>query len=350
MAKRWVEQGHDVTLLTSGFPGAPKAEQIDGLRIRRIGRLRSGSFHVRVQRELMHLRGFDLVVESVNTIPYLTPWHSSLPSTVTLVHQLAVDVWDAEVPKPLAWLGRRIERRMLRVYRDARVAAVSSSTREDLERLGLTHVTVVSPGRDDPPDTAVAVPKEPVPTFLFVGRLSANKRPDHALEAFRAIQRDLPDAQLWIVGQGPMAPELSESLPIGATLLGRVSRAELYERMARAHCLLVPSVREGWGLVVIEAGSVGTPAVGYDVPGLRDSIRNGETGRLAPAGDQQTLARVAVELVDSARYDEVCQAATAWAARFSWQKTASELIAFGPDAAEASIPTLEEAPVAVEMQ
>ena len=69
-------------------------------------------------------------------------------------------------------------------------------------------------------------------------------------------------------------------LPPGAELLGRLSRRELYERMARAHCLLVPSVREGWGLVVVEANAVGTPAVGYDVRGIRDSIRPGETGVL----------------------------------------------------------------------
>src|SRR5256885_167117 len=80
------------------------------------------------------------------------------------------------------------------------------------------------------------------------------------------------------------------SLPQDAELLGHVSRTELYERMARAHCLLVPSVREGWGLVVTEANAVGTPAVGYDVPGLRDSIHAGETGLLAEAGNPAALA------------------------------------------------------------
>jgi glycosyltransferase involved in cell wall biosynthesis len=49
--------------------------------------------------------------------------------------------------------------------------------------------------------------------------------------------------------------------------------------LSRAHIILVPAVREGWGLVVTEANAMGTPAIGYDdVPGLRDSIRHGETG------------------------------------------------------------------------
>jgi glycosyltransferase involved in cell wall biosynthesis len=102
--------------------------------------------------------------------------------------------------------------------------------------------------------------------------------------------------------------------------------------MARAHWLVVPSVREGWGLVVIEANSVGTPAIGYDVPGLRDSIRPGRTGRLAAAGDPAALASEAVEVLkDPARYESMRRAAIEWSRCFSWDATAAELMALGAD-------------------
>jgi glycosyltransferase involved in cell wall biosynthesis len=163
------------------------------------------------------------------------------------------------------------------------------------------------------------------------------------------IRRDLPAAQLWIIGRGPLEPELGKSLPAGATLLGRVSRVELYERMARAHCLLVPSVREGWGLVVIEANSVGTPAVGYDIPGLRDSIRAGCTGGLARAGDPEALARSALELVaQTARYAETRESAMDWAKQFSWEATAAELMACGIDLAEVEVTASESNLLAIE--
>jgi glycosyltransferase involved in cell wall biosynthesis len=326
VARRWAEDGHEVTLLSSGFAGAPSTVEIDGVRVRRLGHLRAGSFHLRVQRELARLRGFDIVVESVNTIPFLTPlWRGRLPVVVALFHQLADDVWDAELPRPFARAGRRFERGLLGLYRDASVVAVSDSTRRDLEQLGFTNVNVVPNGRDEPPDLSY-VHKEPDPTFLFVGRLAANKRPDHAVAAFRAIQESIPQARLWLVGQGQLQAELAQNLPAGAEILGRLTRHELYERMARADCLLVPSVREGWGLVVIEANSVGTPAVGYDVPGLRDSIQHECTGRLAVAGDPQSLAREAVPLVcDSIRYAETCRRAVEWAERFSWDATAAAL-------------------------
>jgi glycosyltransferase involved in cell wall biosynthesis/O-antigen/teichoic acid export membrane protein len=327
VGRRWVEQGHEVTLLSSGFPGGPPVAEIDGVRVRRLGRLRTGSFHALVQRELARVRGFDFVVESINTIPFLTPvWRRRLPPTIALVHQLAVDVWDAELPRPMAHVGRRVERTLLQLYREAAVVAVSESTRADLVDLGFSNVRVVPPGLDEPPDVR-DLPKEPAPTFLFVGRLAANKRPTHAVAAFRTLKEKLPLAQLWVVGSGPLERELRETAPPDVTFFGRVSREELFTRMARAHGLLVPSIREGWGLVVVEANSVGTPAVGYDIPGLRDSIRAGETGLLSPAGDVEALAGEACSLLaDAERYGRMREAAIAWAGRFSWDATAMKLL------------------------
>jgi glycosyltransferase involved in cell wall biosynthesis len=292
-----------------------------------MGRLRTGSFHARAQKELARLSGFDVVIDEINTIPFFTPlWRWRLPPVVALIHQLAGDVWDAEVPRPFAALGRSLEPHALRLYQDVPVVTVSESTREDLLRLGLKDVQVVPNGRDQPPDFN-GLPKEASPTFLFVGRLAANKRPDHAVEAFTIIKGELPDARLWMVGRGPLEQKLQKTLPEGAEMLGYLPRQELYERMARAHCLLVPSVREGWGLVVIEANSVGTPAVGYDVPGVRDSIRPRETGLLAEAGDSQALGRQALELLrDEEEFATLCRHAIRWSAGFSWQATAGHLM------------------------
>ena len=326
IATRWVEQGHEVTLWTSSFAGSAKREFLDGVDVRRMGRLRTGSFHLLVQQELGRSNGFDVVIDEINTIPFFTPLRRDrLPPIVGLIHQMARDVWDAELPRPLAKFGRALEPRLLRVYKGVPLVTVSASTRKDLQEVGLHNVIVIPNGRDDPPP--VTVSKESAPTLLFVGRMNKNKRPDHAIEAFRRIKSTLPEAQLWMVGQGPLERVLKGDLPDGAVWLGHVSREELYQRMARAHVLVVPSVREGWGLVVIEANSVGTPAVGYDVPGIRDSIRHGETGLLASAGDAEALADQALTLLQNR---ETCAAITArateWSRGFSWDITAARLM------------------------
>jgi len=327
VARRWVTAGHQVSLLTSGFKGAKAVETIDGVRVRRRGRLRNGSFHLLAQRELARLRGVDVVVDEINTLPFFTPLSRPARLVVALVHQTAREVWSEELPRPLAAFGRWAEPKLLRLYRDVPVVTVSESTRDDLDGIGLEHVHVIHGGRDSPPPSARALPKEDVPTFLFVGRLERNKRPDHALEAFRSIADALPEARLWIIGRGRLEEKLRRNLPPGAEMLGYVSRTHLYECMARAHCLLVPSVREGWGLVVIEANSVGTPAVGYDVAGIRDSIRHGSTGLLVKPGRPGRLAEEAVRLVANPRlYDCLRTSALEWSGRFSWDSTAEELL------------------------
>jgi glycosyltransferase involved in cell wall biosynthesis len=325
IARRWVDRGYVVELVSAGFPGAAARETIDGVRVRRLGRLHNGTFHLLVQRELCRARSADVVVESINTLPFLALLHRRAVPVVALVYQLAAEVWDAELPRPFGAIGRHAEPKVLSLYRHVPTVTISPSTEQDLSRLGFRDLSVVRPGRDEPPTTAV-LEKEPTPTFAFVGRLEANKRPDHALAAFSLIGERLPNARLWVIGRGSFDERLRADAPPGAEILGRLTREELYDRLGRAHCLLVPSVREGWGLVVVEANAVGTPAVGYDVPGLRDSIVHERTGVLVPAGDPHALAAAAVNLVRDGRYSSIEKAARQWAAAFSWDRAADSLL------------------------
>jgi glycosyltransferase involved in cell wall biosynthesis len=138
------------------------------------------------------------------------------------------------------------------------------------------------------------VPKEPEPTVLFLGRLVAMKRPDHALEAFRVLRERVPSARLWMIGDGPLAGRLRARQAPGVELLGWMERDELLRRTAAAHVLVATSVREGWGLNVSEAAACGTPAIGYRVPGLVDSIA--ASGGLSVEPDPAALGEALVEL------------------------------------------------------
>jgi arabinofuranan 3-O-arabinosyltransferase len=154
--------------------------------------------------------------------------------------------------------------------------------------------------------TRTAVEKEPVPTIVFLGRLSANKRPEHAIRAFGLVRRQLPDAQMWVIGSGPQEARLRQAAGPGVIFLGRVPEEEKRERLARAHALVATSVREGWGLVVTEAAASGTVSIGYDVPGLRDSI--GASGGVLTRADPASLATGLVGLLSSVVADDGPQA------------------------------------------
>lgn len=293
VAESWVAGGHAVTLFCAKVPGRPGEDVEGGVRIvRRGGRL--GVY--RQARQFWRETGpdrFDLVIDAVNTRPFMTPRFVSGVPCVALVHQLCREIWWYETPFPVALAGRFwLERRWLAAYKRTPVLTVSESSRQSLNDYGLECVTVVPEGVE--PRARPSVPRERQPTILFVGRLVRNKRPDHAIRVFEKVVATVPDAQMWVVGDGPMRGRLEGSAPAGVRFFGRVDEARKRSLMARAHLLLVTSVREGWGLVVDEAAAMGTPSVGYDVPGIRDSVTaaGGELVAANPAAMAAGVARL----------------------------------------------------------
>ncbi len=328
VTSRWARHGNEVTLLTSRFPGSTNRESIGGVEVRRQGS--RYTVYRRSRREyLEHFRGrADIVVDEINTIPFLTPKYVHDGTRLfTLIHQLAREGWFYETPLPLAVLGRYVlEDRWLALYANLPTFTVSESTRRDLLDLGFTKVIVVPEGRpSDLPGPNVDKAKEP--TLLFVGRLKKYKLPQEAIAAYRLVRARLPEARLWIVGDGYMRTRLERHAPQGVTFFGRLGEEEKVALMRQAHVLLFPSVREGWGLGVTDANALGLPAIGYDVPGLRDSIRDGTTGILVPPHDVARMADAAVALLgDPQRRESLAQAAVAWASRLDWDVTADVML------------------------
>lgn len=327
VAKRWVEWGHQVTLFCAAVPDQPERDNENGIRIVR----RGSRFTVyREARKYYKAEGrgnFDVVLDAVNTRPFLAPKFVKDIPVVALIHQLAREIWHYEFPPPLAWLGRYVfEPLWLRVYRRVTVLAVSESTRTDLESLGLMRVTVVPEGLTIPPDLNTPL-KEQSPTLIFVGRLARNKRPHDAIAAFDIVRQRFPEAKLWVVGSGYLADELRMAPSDGVTYFGKVTQREKFDLLARAHILLAPSVREGWGLTVTEAGIVGTPAIGYNVPGLRDSIKDWETGVIVPENPND-MAQAAVRLLmDPDLATRLADGARRFSHSLDWSVTANRIFA-----------------------
>ena len=288
-----VARGHDVTLFASAIAGRPAEETKGGLHVvRRGGRL--GVY--RAARRFWKKDGegrFDVVVDEINTRPFLTPrWVRGTP-VVALIHQLAHEIWAYETPVPVSTLGRHVlEPWWLRAYRDVPALTVSESSAESLRRLhGWRDVTVVPEGHR--PHPVPAVPTEPEPTVVFLGRLVGMKRPQDAIEAFQVLSRHNAAARLWVIGDGPLLAKLETDAPDRVDFLGRLGWDDVLDRLARAHVLVATSVREGWGLNVSEAAMCGTPAIGYAVPGLVDSIR--ASGGALVEDDAESLGAALVD-------------------------------------------------------
>ena len=261
--------GHEVTFFAAHVDGAPNDEMVNGVRI-----IRRGS-RLGVYREARKFyKGapdyFDVILEEINTRPFFSYSWGKTP-VVHMIHQVAKDVWKYEAPFPISFVGRYFfEPRWLKRLVGQHVMTLSPSSADSLVEYGINDAIVVLPGSDD--SAVVMGEKSKSSSIVFLGRLVASKRPDHVIEAFRIVKKQVPDAELWMLGSGPMKKKLLRDLPEGADLFGHVSYEERQRRLSSAHVLVATTVREGWGLNVSEASAVGTPTIGYDSPGLRDSI------------------------------------------------------------------------------
>jgi glycosyltransferase involved in cell wall biosynthesis len=306
VARQWVREGHQVTLFCASAPRRPDRETVHGVQVVRRGGRYTVYRAARKWYRTLGTRPFDVVIDEVNTRPFLTPrWIKGTP-VVALIHQVCKEVWRYEMPLPIALLGRyALEPHWLRLYRNTLVLTVSASSADSLAAYGLRRIQVVPEGIG--PLQRPDVPKEAAPTLLFVGRLAGNKRPAEAVAAFKLLRRQLPEARLWILGEGPERGRLGS--PDRVTFWGRVDDDLKHELMARAHLLVVTSVREGWGLVVDEAAAMGTPTAAYDVAGLRDSVP--AAGGKCTLPTPEALAEVMLDML-SARSSPRAGGAVQW--------------------------------------
>lgn len=333
IARRWVSWGHRVTLFCASYPGAVGRETVDGIHIVRRGRQQTVHWEAYWQYRREFRGRCDIIVDEVNTVPFLAPLYAREP-VLMFSHQLAREVWRYEAPFPLSTVGYVLEPLYLQVYRRTPIMTVSQSTRDDLRRLGLLGPYSIIP---EAVDTQALTPlpsintKENRLTLAFVGRVVPSKRVDHILTALKGLHRaGVPEARLWVIGAWDDAyrRELdriiaSLGLKDNVTFYGHIDEATKELLLARAHALIMTSVREGWGLVVTEANLLGTPAVVYDVPGLRDSTRDGETGSVCKSNTPEAIVHAVMSLHrDPALYARLRTCAWSTAQSLNWDRTA----------------------------
>lgn len=317
---RLVRFGYELTLFSSQFKNGLDHEDIAGIHI-----IREGTRYSVYQKARDHYIKFgdhyDVIIDEINTRPFLTPKFVKGKPILALFHQMAREFWFYETPFPLNYIGYYyLEKKWLSYYRDVPTVTVSESSKKDLEELGFKKIFMAPEGLSVTPLSDVPQ-KEPQPTIIYTGRLKKAKLPHHAIQAFSIIKQEIPDAKMWVLGDGYMMDELKSMNVKDVTFYGHVKNELKYELMGRAHLALVPAVREGWGLVVTESNAMGTPAVAYNVPGLRDSVRDELTGILVE-NTPEHLARAAIMLLkDGERLARLSHQALEYSKNFSWDNT-----------------------------
>ena len=329
--ERLASRGHEITLLCGGWPGCPPRASLDGIDVHRVGTRHTFALKVfRYWARHLRDRPFDILFEDINKAPLYTPlWRGNARPVVCVPHLFGGTAFQ-ELAWPLAtavWLS---ERPLPLVYRRVPFQAISDGTADDLVRRGIAreHVTVIHPGVSFDHYTPMASERAAHPTFAYVGRLKKYKGVDLVIRGFARLAD--PSATLEIAGAGDFRPALealAASLDLGARVrfLGFISEEEKLSLLRRAWAVALASPKEGWGLTNVEAEACATPVVASNSPGIRESVRDGETGFLVPHGDIEALAAAFRRL--SASRDLVTTMgakARAFAETFTWERAAGE--------------------------
>ncbi len=336
--RRLVEWGHSVTLLCSAWPGCEPRAQLDGIEVHRVGSRYTLSFAAPVYfRRRLRAERFDVVVEDLNKVPFFSPFWGVGAPVALIVHHLFGATAFQEASFPVAAATWLLERPVPRVFRSVPTVAVSDSTAEDLVRRGLPRRGIeIIPNGVDLEVLSPLPPEERFPeaTLLFLGRLKRYKRVDLLLQAVAALVRRGTSCRLLVAGRGDDQPRLEalrESLGLTehVDFLGFISEVEKRDLLRRSWIHLLTSANEGWGISNVEAAACGTPTVASDVPGLRDSVVDGQTGFLVPHGDVEMLSRRIEELLeDEEKRERLGVGARSFAEGFGWDASARAMEVF----------------------
>jgi glycosyltransferase involved in cell wall biosynthesis len=330
LAKYWRKKGADVLWFSSLFPKAKQQENIDGVEIVRTGSHYTVHIFAALYFQKYLRNKTNIVIDCFHGMPYFVPLYFDNKKIIALINEPAKEVWFKNLIFPLSFIAYHLEPSFFKPYKKIPFITSASSIAVELKMLGISqkYIHIIPHGVTLEKKTKHK--KEKYPTIIFLSQLSQDKGIEDALQAFALLNN--PSAHLWIVGK-PVSQaylhklkKLAKKLKLTTriTFFGFVPQAEKFKLLQKAWILIHPSVREGWGLNVIEANSYGTPAIGYNVTGLRDSIMNNRTGLLTNNNSPESLAESMKNLIiNTGLRERLGRNAKKYAEGFTWDQAGS---------------------------
>lgn len=331
---RIAKKGHSVTLVCSQFRGGSPRDIINGIRIIRVGT--RNLFNFAVPLWYLFFGGkYDVIIDDVNKIPFYSPLYVRNPIIALFHHLFGKSIYLETNPVAASYVYAS-EWFIPKVYGNVPIIAVSESTKAELVGEGIpeSNITIIHNSVDHSlykPDGRVDRINSQ-PTIGFLGRIKKYKSIEHLLQAFEMVKVEYPKAKLVVIGDGDYLPRLRKAASKmkyhdDITFTGYVSDEEKIRLIRELDVVVNTSSKEGWGLTVIEANACGVPVIGADVPGLRDSIVNEETGLLYHYGDIEALTALLFRYFGDERLrKKLSDNAVTWAGKFNWDNAADEFL------------------------
>lgn len=346
LGKALSELGAEPIVLTHSYPGYPREEEFDGLKVKRlkgfvlsrVNRAASAGL-IRRLYENIKLGGFDVVhgqdiYSPMALISVFSAQKRKIPSLLTChsIHR-AGKIWQL-VYKPVVSGMKRADS----------VIAVSGAAKSYCVSLGVPNdkIEVIPNGVDlsifntkvdgSAMRAKLGIAREPlvVTAIRFVKR----KGPGYLVSAFSKVLESVPNAKLAIAGSGPEAANLRAQIDkLGmeksVKILIGLRREEVAELMAAADVFVLPSLVESFGIVLLEAMAVGTPIVCTRTQGANEIVDDEVNGVMVPPSDSDALADAILRILNDSKLSRTLRknGLKVVKDRFSWKKTAKMTLA-----------------------
>lgn len=328
IVKIWVREGHKITIITAGWKGCKKEEEIDGIDIIRIGKeLTVYAFVPFVYWSLKEKP--DVIIDVSNGIGFFSPLFAPFTKKFLHIHHIHRDIWDIEAKGIISKIGKFLEMKVSPfIYRKTPIITLSESSKSEISEAKLGKVIgIVNPGITF--YNYKKYEREKTPTVLFLNRIKKYKGVKILLEAIKELN-NIVQLDAFIVGSGDYLNEMKEysnQNNLNVQFFGKVSEEKKAELMQKSWIFVNPSFKEGWSIVNIEANYFGLPVIGSNVSGIKDSVINGKTGLLFEYEDYKELAEKIKYLIDNNKIrGKMSEEARKWAQNFSWNKAASKYL------------------------
>lgn len=329
LAKRWIKMGHNVSLFCGQDVkgNLPSEEIISGIKIYRKG----GRFTLYFWAFVYYFKKFrkntDVIVDVQNGIPFFTTIYSRKPK-IAVVYHVHGKQFFVELPFPINIVGFIIEKYLFPIfYYKTKIIAISKTTKEDLIKLGFKNrnIEIIYCGINSLKHST-STNKFHKPTILYLGRIKKYKRVDLLIKIMPEILKRIPNAQLIIAGWGTEASSITDMTMRSISrrkvdIIGPVSESEKNHLLSKTWVFVNPSIGEGWGISVIEANLYGAPAVAFDVAGLSESIKDGQTGYLSK-NENEFIDNICKVLINKPLRLKLSANAKKWANTFNWERAA----------------------------
>ncbi len=330
--KRFADHGLTVTMRTSVAYGHSKYGQRSGYQISRKGSRYTVFFRSAASWLAHENQRSQALIEIWNGMPFFSPVWANVPR-LTIIHHVHGEMWSLVFKKNLAAVGKNLEERIAPLfYKRESILTPSESTANELVtklKLSESNIHVVHPGIDSKfsPDFEQ---KSKDPLVISVGRLVPVKRHLDLIKILAEVKGRVDALKVVIAGDGYERQSLIDFVTENKyqdwiMLPGRISDTELASLYRSASLIVSNSMREGWGLTLVEAAACGTPAVATEIVGHRDSIKNKETGYLVKS-EAEFIDKVTYLLSDANELKRLSLNATKVTESCSWDLVADKAI------------------------